>query len=147
MQNNIYQRMASGRMTRKDFIKTGLGLVGLVLFSGCDNGGSGGGSSYAGASIPFAINSPASGAVVNSDIISINGTGIKKEVASFLVSVHTNDWYDQTGSFHLEEDGEWFYSPVNLCGSGIYNDHIIRANVVYVDGKTESASVNGIVRA
>lgn len=103
-------------------------------------------SSYANPSTAFSIDYPQSGASLEKDIISIKGSGIKREVADLSTFVRTDRWWGQAGTHKLGRGGSWSYSPVYLRGRGSYNNHSIRVVVNYRDGGQETAQVDGIIR-
>jgi hypothetical protein len=93
----------------------------------------------------FAVVYPQAGETVDSEVVTVTGIGFR-EAAGMMVSVYTDQWHNQSGTFRHSDNNSWSYSPVYLSGRDQYNNHAIRVTAIHEDGTTETVEIRGIVR-
>lgn len=114
--------------------------VGICVAAGCFNGDGDGDDKN------FVITYPQDNQVVYQRYIEVTGVGMKENVTTFRCSVFTNQWFEQNNQYDgpSGNDGSWRTS-VTLGGMDQHNNHTIKVEVTYSNGKMDSAQVTGVV--
>jgi hypothetical protein len=88
---------------------------------------------------------PTDNETVTTPTIVLRGSGAAP-TDTIVVSVFTDRSYPQKGTFTINSDGSWSFSPVYLSGEKPYDSHTIEATIIRNGVRGETASVSGIRR-